>query len=517
MKNILLTTFVVIASTAAATTYARAGDRPQLVIGLNDQPAKLEPADAPLSVDMRVTYSVFDTLIRRDYASEQTAGHAVLIPSLATAWKRIDDRTIELKLRQNVKFHNGDTLTAQDVAFTFSKERIFGDKALVPTAKRYLGDIEAVEIIDPETIRIRAARPNPVLELRLADTTAAVVNERAYREMGVNGFKRHPVGTGPAKFVQWDDGDKLTFEPFDNYWGGKPAFGRLVFRVIPDSQARLACLINHECDLIVQVDPDQLSTISSYEYLKTEESVIENLQVIWFVGTEPYVKDKRIRQALSLSIDRNLLVQALWSGKTTVPTSWQISAFGDLFDPQRQDFVFDPQKAKRLLAEAGYDGGEILIRNVSGYYPFGDQMIQAVQKMWQNVGLNVKLQMVENVAQSYQPGRSIGTGSVSFLMPAPEGLGYALFEKGGLAETRHGFQPSTEFKKLVGTFYSTADGAVRKTTYKQILDYLADEMPATAVYMMPQFYGVSTKINWHPIPNYPLDFRPDSFAFKVGE
>lgn len=494
---------------------ALAQDRPALVVAVNDQPAKLEPADNPLAVDNRATYSVFDTLIRRDRKAEAAnpTGGAVLIPGLATEWTRIDDQTLELNLRTGVKFHNGDDFTAADVAFTFSQERLFAEKAAFPSAKTYLGDVEAVEVVDPTTVRIHTRAADPVLELRLADPVGSIVSKRAYDEEGVDGFKRHPIGTGPAKFVEWKDGDYLRFDAFDEYWGGKPTFSSITYRVVPELSARVAGLINGEFDIALQISPDQFPLIEQNSALEVRGGPIDNLQMIWFVGSEPVLSDKRMRQALSLGIDRQLLVDSLWGGRTTIPTSFQLPSFGALYDASRNDFRYDPVRAKELIAEAGYKGEPIVVRNVTGYYPFGDVMIQAVQKMWQDLGLNVELAMIDSVAQMYEPGRAVGTGSTNFLMPAPEGLGYALFGAKSTAQLRHGFVSAGKVNALFDQFKVSSDATLRADLWHQILDNLAEEVPGTPVYLTPQFYGVKKSVNWSPYPGYWLDFRPDNLSF----
>ena len=516
MSHVFRVLALILISATLTTANATAADRPDLVVAVNDQPAKLEPADAPLAVDMRVTYSIFDTLIRRDYLAEMAnpEGGAILAPGLAAEWTRLDDRTIELRLRDDVVFHNGDPLTADDVAFTFSEQRVFGEDPFIPTARRYFGDVEEVVVVDPLTVRIRAAAPDPVLELRLAVPAAGIVNRRAYLENGTDAFKRAPVGTGPMRFVEWQDGDYLRFEAFDDYWGGAPTFETITFRVVPEMSARVAGLINGEFDIALQISPDQFPTLESRDGVEVRGSVIDNYQMIWLIGTDPVVSDRLIRQAMSLAIDRQLLIDSLWHGLTTIPLSYQLPAFGPLYDPTREGFVYDPDRARALIEEAGYDGEPIIIRNVTGYYPNGDEMIQAVQRMWQDVGLNVELEMVEGWPQVYEPGRSVGTGSATYLMPAPEGIEYMFFGEESITQARHGFVSAGELNRLAAEISSTMDVDRRRDLYQQALDILMEEMPGTPVYMMPQFFGVNVDVAWHPYPDYIMDFRPENLSFQ---
>ncbi|MEQ3747748.1 MAG: ABC transporter substrate-binding protein, partial [Celeribacter sp.] len=142
--------------------------RPDLVIAVADNPATLEPAKELSNVGTRVNYSIFDTLIRRDFLSQPGGGGSELVPGLATSWERIDDVTFEVKLREGVTFHNGADFTAEDVVFTFSPERMLGEGTQLPEGKAYFSVLERVEAIDDYTVRFTTTAPDPLFEQRLA-------------------------------------------------------------------------------------------------------------------------------------------------------------------------------------------------------------------------------------------------------------------------------------------------------------------------------------------------------------
>ena len=176
-----------VAITTLGVEDTQAADRPGLVVAVNKLPRGLEPAVRTGTVDVRVTYSIFDTLIRRDFQNSKKGNSSKLMPGLATSWKRISPTTVELELRKGVKFHNGDPFTADDVLFTFSKERLRGKKAAIPKGRRYFGNIAKVEKLNDFKVRFIAKKPDLVLEQRLASYTAWIVSKNAYYKFKADG------------------------------------------------------------------------------------------------------------------------------------------------------------------------------------------------------------------------------------------------------------------------------------------------------------------------------------------
>ena len=184
---------------ATTSTLAIAQERPDLVVGVADLPATLEPGKELSNVGTRVNYSIFDTLIRRDFLSAEGGGGSTLVPGLATEWKRIDDLTLEVKLRDDVTFHNGAPLTAEDVVFTFSPERLSGENALLPEGPAYFSVLAEVKAIDEHTVHFITKATDPLLEHRLSSWASWIVNKVDWEEKAKadGGLPMFPVGTGP--------------------------------------------------------------------------------------------------------------------------------------------------------------------------------------------------------------------------------------------------------------------------------------------------------------------------------
>ncbi|HUH77406.1 MAG TPA: ABC transporter substrate-binding protein, partial [Devosia sp.] len=190
---------------ASVSLPAMAQTRPDLVVGVADLPATLEPGKELSNVGTRVNYSIFDTLIRRNFLSAEGGSGSELVPALAISWKRVDELTLEVKLRDDVKFHNGAPLTAEDVAFTFSPERLRGENALLPEGPAYFSILQDVKIIDPTTVHFVTKTPDPLLEQRLASWASWIVNKQDWLAKAETdgGVPMFPVGTGPYKLDEY--------------------------------------------------------------------------------------------------------------------------------------------------------------------------------------------------------------------------------------------------------------------------------------------------------------------------
>lgn len=512
MRCLFLASAILLAPFSAL---AADGARPDITIAVNAEPNNLDPASAPFAANFRVTYSVFDTLLQRDYQSEikKPSAGLTLKPGLATSWSRIDDRTVEVKLRKGVRFHSGTEMTADDVAYSLSKDRIFGDKAPAAQAKPYLGDIETVEIVDPYTVRVHSAKPNAILEYQLASPQAAIVPKDAYGQ-GVDYFKRHPVGTGPLKFVEWTDGDHLKFESFDDYFGGKPNFQSVTYRIVPEQASRIAGLVSGEFDLIVQVTPDQLKLLKTYDDLQTSSVPLQSTQEILFDVRDPVVASADVRKALSLAIDRKLIADTVFAGATTVPTSWEIPEMGSIFIDGRHAADYDPARARQLLQQGGYDGGVVTLRYPAGYYPNGDAVAQIVANMWNAIGVKTKISSTETIGQITAGGSAASMIAFTYDMPMPE---KAVCAYRGESTWSAKWMPKMDIfyagcRELPGTL----DPSERQKLFSSMLDDIEASMPSALLYQQPQAFAFRKGLHFQPYPHLVMDVRPDALSFDKG-
>ncbi len=502
---------------AAAGGAAHAADaRPDVTVAVNALPVSLEPAVNTGNVSVRVNYSIFDTLIRRDFASGK------LVPSLAVSWERSSPSALDVKLRRGVKFHDGSDFTADDVVFTFSPERLTGKNAAIPGGRAYFGHLKDVLKIDSHTVRFITNDADPVLDQRLASYSAWIVSERQWMKHKTNdpNWMRtalreiiwNPVGTGPLKFKDWRKDQYVAFTANDEYFGGKPTFRSVTFRAVPELATRIAGLASGEFDIIVDVTPDQLPVLGRYKDIETKSVVLENSQIILFNTNAPALKDKRLRQALSLAIDRKKLRDALWQGKNYTPNGYQLKAFGATYKADRPGYVFDLQKARRLVKEAGYTGQPISLRLINNYYLNGVESAQVLLEMWKAAGINVKLDFVENFTQVRAAGVEMHQWSNTYRLPDPSGAINILYGPESETQRSHKFWTAPPaFNQLANVVDRSVNPKERYAAFQKMLDIFEDEMPMTILYNPLYTYASKKRIQWTAYPLFYMDFRPDVF------
>lgn len=514
MKNVILASAFVVAGLMASTAGVWAADdaRAKLSIAVADVPPTLEPAQELSNQGVRITYSMFDTLIRRDFLSSPNGDGSKLVPSLAESWKRIDERTLEVKLRPEVKFHNGEVMTADDVVFTFSPERLTGKDAPLKQGRAYFGVLEKVEAIDPLTVRFTTKTADPILEQRLASWASWVINKKDWTTNANGKFPKFPVGTGPFKLDEYKSGESVKLVAFDDYFGGKPTAQSVTFSVVPEQATRIAGLVSGEFDIATNIAPDQIDQVNSYSDVETRSVVLANAHVLVYNTENPTIKDKRIRQAMNLAIDRNLLVEALWGGKAVVPKSHQFPEFGALYDDSRKGLEYNPEKAKELLKEAGYKGEEIHYATRANYYLNAMPAGQAIMEMWKAVGINGKLDVVESTDNLPDATRMVRNWSNSIRYPDPAGGLWNLWGPYGGVQQGKDWVPA-EFNKLGEELDRTSDTTKRRDVFQKMVDIWEDEAPGTILYQPLETYGVRKSLNWKPYNFYYMDLRPYNLSF----
>jgi peptide/nickel transport system substrate-binding protein len=492
---------------------AQTDRRPMLVVAVPELPPTLEPAMELSNVGTRVTYSVFDTLIRRDFLGSPDGGGSALRPHLAESWERESARALVVRLRRGVRFHNDDELTSDDVAFTFAEGRLWGTKPSIAEGPAYFGTLEGVEALDRYTVRFRTRVPDVLLEHRLASWASWIVNARAYRTLGMDGFGQAPVGTGPFRAKRLLRDQLYEFEAFDDYWMGRPTARGVQFRAVPQLASRIAGLSAGEFDIATNIPPDQIQTIERVRDLDARSVVLANSHLLVFDERGPAMGDKRVRKALSLAIDRKLLVDGLWLGRAVVPPSHNYPEFGDMFLPGRK-LAYDPDRARRLLREAGYRGEPIVYRAAPNYYTRSLDAGQVLVEMWKAVGINASLQVVENFSQMQGPGQQVGQWSNSTRFPDPLGALWVSWGPAGGPQRRKEWTSVAGFNDAGRALESETDPARRRALFTRMLDAWEDECPGTILYQPLETYGVKKRVAWRPYSFYFMDLRPDNLSFS---
>ena len=332
-----------------------------------------------------VLYAIHDALVK------PMPGN-LMAPSLAESWTVSADQLVyEFTLRQGLKFHNGDPFTAEDVKFSFLRYK---------GSKQLRDQVREVEIVDPYRIRFHLHTPWPDFMTyygTLATGAAWVVPKKYVEHVGDDGFKKHPIGLGPYKFVSHTPGIELVMEAFEGYWRKVPHVKRLVFKSVPESATRMAMLKRGEVDVAYLLDAPLAEEVKRDPKLKLAFSGgIGIFFLDYFDQWDPKSPwhDKRVRLAANYAIDRAALSEAETLGAS--PPTGDIVPRTFEFALPIEPYPYDPAKAKQLLAEAGYpngfDAGEL--HQIPPYFSMGEAIINYLGA----VGIKLKLRPMERAA-----------------------------------------------------------------------------------------------------------------------
>jgi peptide/nickel transport system substrate-binding protein len=505
---------------------ASAAERPAIAVAVNELARTLDPAEGVGNVDVRIYYSIFDTLIRRDFAHPTADGGAKLVPGLAESWSWTTPTTFEVKLRRGVACHDGSPFDANDVLATFSADRLWGPKPYYPDGRVYFGNFTGVEKVDDFTVKITTAQHDPIIEHRLSSYMSFVICDEAWNAFKKDGVETKvwmdqaakalrwkPVGTGPYSFVDYQKNDRVTLAAFDRYFEGQPAAKSITFRSVPEVAARVAGLVAGDFDIAVEIPPDQWDGLKRYKDVALKTEPLENSHVLQFNTNDPVLSDKKLRHAMSLAIDRKALIDALWKGQTYAPNGHQLASFGPMYVKENKGYAYDPALAKKLLAESAYKGQEISYRLIPNYYLYNVEAAQVIQEMWRAVGINARIDFVESFKEVRKAGAQVFAWSNTYRVPDPSGAILSLW--GPETDNQKAWKlygASATFNELAKELNAETDEAKRRAIFAKLLAAFEDDMPMTMLYNPVTGYALKKGVNWTPYSQYYMDFRPSNFS-----
>ena len=504
-----------------------AGDnRPSLTIAVPKISTSntLEPLREQSNVGARIFSTIGEGLIDIDWLDtlRPRAG-------LAEDWRRIDDRTLELTLRQGVKFHNGDTLTPEDVAFTFGNEHMWsgsllgtggmfasntagaGSKTPPPEApalaKAAYPDFEKIEIVDSRTVRFVNKVPDPVLEGRLTRNTGMIFSRRAFNEAeSWLAWARKPVATGPYRVVDYRPDSALVLEAHDEYWGGRPPLKGVRFLEVPEVSARVNGLLAGDFDMACDIPPDQIKRVEDSPRHTVRGGMIANNRILVFDKHHPVLANSKMRLALAHAIDRQAIVDALWLGRTKVPKGNQHEFYGDMTISDWSVPQYDPARTKQLMQEAGYQGEEISFQTMNNYYTNQTPTAQLMLEWWRSAGLNVKLEMKENWSQVLGrfPGRGFcdNSNSASFNDPVASMASY--YPGGQTWEA--GQWENEEARATMQVLQNSMNLETRRKAFRRMLEICERDDPAyTVLHKNATFTALRKELPWRASQAFTMD------------
>lgn len=488
-----------------------------IIVGLARAPTSIDPADHRSRESETVIRNMFDGLITRDTGN---GTHLELAES--TRW--LDEKTLEIKLRQGVTFHNGMPLTADDVVFSF--ERIINPNAIdfpephTSPRKGLIAPLESIEKLDEATVvmHFSGAWP-PALQLLVHQQ---IVPKAYLEEVGVEEFLKNPVGTGPFTFASANGMDEFVLARYDGYWGGAPSLTpaeaacvpQVVFRVIPEASTRVAALIAGEVDIIQDVPPELAETLASNSDIQVQTA--PGTRPAWMelnVNRAPF-DDVRVRQALNYAVDKELIAQSIYNGRAEVLPG-VLSPHNIFANKSLQPYSYDTARALELLGEAGWsdtDGDQTLDKDGSPFAFVIDTqettrtLAEAVAGQLRAIGIDAAVRVWEYSV--LQPQLLAGERQAYI-----GDWGDSAFDPVGHMEAKwHGYVPdepygrgnfstydNAEVNALIKAGETEADEATRHSIYDQAQQILYDEAPAVFLVLPEVIEASSARIeNWQP-------------------
>jgi peptide/nickel transport system substrate-binding protein len=390
-------------------------------------------------------------------------------PAIASAYKFIDDKTLELTVRPDVKFHDGSTLTLDDVIYTLN---LVASKEYNARFQNTVSWIAGVDKVSDNTVRIRMKEPFPLALEMLSENLPIYPKSFYEKDQSAMGVK--PIGTGPYRLAESQPGSRYVFERFDGYFGTKPAINKLVVRILPDQNTQYAELLGGGLDWIWRLPPDAAKRMATQKTLDVKTSSIMRISYIQMNpaidgGKSPLAK-LQVRQAINHAVDREGIRQALVGGASKLTNSaCNPQQFGCSTDVQA--YAYDPKKAKALLAEAGYPDG-FTIDMVVAYPP--RSIFEAVSANLGAVGIKVNLieqqygTAVTNWRENKVPMIAAAWGSYGI---ADVALSTSNFFRGGADDP----VKNPELVKLLTAADTSIDRDFRAKQYAAALKIIADQ------------------------------------------
>jgi len=452
-----------------------------LKVGISTEPASMDPQYSTTGATQQASQQIFETIVGRDK-------NLRMVPSLAVSWKEVDPLTWELKLRQGVKFHDGKDFGADDIVYSIKRIPRVPDSP--SSYKRNVAAIKDVVAVDAHTVRILLKTPSPQLSMDL--TFIYVLPSTTPADASIDDFNKgkYVVGTGPYKFVEWVRGDRLVLDKNPLYWGKKSSYDRVIFRPITNDPSRVAALLAGDVDIIDQVSPvdqDRLRKDVRVALLSKPAATMMYIHMDSNRDKTPFVagkdgkpldknplKDPRVREALSLSINRQALVERVLNG--AAESAGQFVPEGMVgYAPNLQPDPYDVEKAKKLLSEAGYPNGfSLTLHAPNDRYLNDEQVAQTIGQFFARIGLDVKVQALPYSVFStaatkleysiFLMGFGNTTGDSARGMTAV----LATFDAAsGLGANNRGRYSNPEFDKLINAAAVTSDDDKREGYLQQ--------------------------------------------------
>jgi peptide/nickel transport system substrate-binding protein len=482
-----------------------------LAIGIGADVTAIDPHYHNLTPNSNVAAHIFDYLVLRDERQR-------MIPGLAESWRAIDPLTWEFKLRRGVKFQDGSPFTAEDVVASIERVPTVPNSPSPFTA--YTKQIKEMIVVDPYTIRFRTATPYPLMP---SDMTQVAIIWKGAAKATTEEFNAGTAanGTGPYKLVRYAKGDRIELARNDNYWGGKTPWEKVTLRLLPSDAPRVAALLAGDVQAIENVPTTDVARLSEDKKLSLARTVADRLIYLHMDSerdVSPFVtdrdgkptarnplKDPRVRKAISKAINRQALAERVMEGQA-VPTGQLLPEGFFGYTKNLKVEPFDPEAAKKLLAEAGYPNGfGLTIHSPNNRYVNDAKVAQAVAQMLTRVGIATKVEAMPSATFFPQGtefkfsfllvGWSSGTGEASSPLKA---LIATVNKEKGFGTANRGHYSNAKVDLLLEDALVTVDDAKREALLQRATELAISDTAIVPLYHQVSLWAMRDGISYVP-------------------
>lgn len=490
MNTIRIAAAVAVALALSAPAHAGKRDNTLRIAG-NQVPESLDAYFNNVRLGVIIAHHIWDQLIYRDPKSNEYK------PLLATAWKWVDQKTLEIDLRKGVRFHDGEAFDADDVVYTLNFVSNPANKAVT---QQNVNWIEKAEKIDAHKVRILLKKPFPAALEYLAGPIPIYPNEY-YAKAGPKGMSAKPVGTGPYRVTEHQPGRLVKFERNKDYFKDsprpQPAIERIELRLIPDQNTQAAELMAKGLDWIFNVPPDQAKQLKSVRDLNVVAG--ESMRVVWLTmatreGTPtPVLKDIRVRKAIAHAINREAMLKTVVGESARVIHTLCFPQQFGCTDEGAPRYPYDPARAKALLAEAGHPNGF----EIDLYAYRERQQTEAMIGYLRAVGIRTNLRYMQYAAMrdalregkagfAHQTWGSFSVNDVSAMMPV-----FFKFQADDVTRDE-------KVRDLLDAGDTSVNPNVRRSAYKHALTLMAEQAYVAPLYSLPVYYAHTKELEFRP-------------------
>jgi len=453
----------------------------EVVAILSIEPVNLDPQVSNMLAAYATEKMIFDTLVVKDDNGE-------IKPSLAKRWEKIDDTTMRFYLRDDVYFHNGKKFTSKDVVYTI--KRCTEEPVTASTFKAFDG--KNTVAVDEYTVDIKLLQPFAPILNYLTYARAFIVSKETVEEIGKDKYGREPIGTGPFKLVEWNTGTNIILESTEKFWGEAPSFSKLNLKFITEPTNRTIELETGSADIVFDVSINDAKRIDENKDLVLVKGPSYKTSFIAFNLNKELIQNVKIRQALSLAINVEEMADAVYGGYVTPadsPMSPSIFGYASI-----RKHVYDPEKAKQLLAEAGYPNGLVLEGRTQQNSDFRS-IAEIAQNMWRQIGVTANIQIVDKATYAELGKNNGGVEITVTSQTATTGdPDHALYTWHSSLQSGIFNSHDEHLDSLINQGAKTYDNSQRLGFYKEAQQYIMDSYYGIPVAFPDVIYGISKNV-----------------------